>query len=66
MKLQHACPEVSSVRRRAEARCERKLDAWSCPAGHGVGFTLRKRHPGLVRFLDRVVYRGALDESDAA
>jgi Zn-finger nucleic acid-binding protein len=25
-----------------------------------------KRHPGFVRFLDRVVYRGALDESDAA
>jgi hypothetical protein len=25
-----------------------------------------KRHPGFVKFLDRVVYRDALDESDAA
>lgn len=24
------------------------------------------RHPGFLKFLDRVVYRGALDQSDAA
>jgi Zn-finger nucleic acid-binding protein len=47
---------------------ERELDAAyedDSPLGRFAD-RVSKRHPGFVKFLDRVVYRGALDETHAA